>query len=253
MNPKQLTPIKTATAIARIRAGEAELPREQRLFDDPYAGYFDDVHLDVQAVFDTIPFFREQIRLRTRYLDDCVREAVREGTRRVVLLGAGFDMRAARLPELRDAGAVVLELDHGEQLEMKKRRLTDEGIELPGHVRYVGADLMGDAEVLEDVLEVAGLDGDQPVLWVAEGLLGYLSLEAISTLGAVAARLSGHGSRMVGNYFVGALSLSSLVERLGPAGWSVEAGPTFEALYRRYIGSDVPAGSDAFAFMLARK
>jgi methyltransferase (TIGR00027 family) len=249
---ERLTPTKTASAIARARADEAHLPEEQRLFDDPFARHFDDIHADVQEVFDTIPFFREQIRLRTRYLDDCVRAALTAGTRQIVLLGAGFDMRAARMPEIADAGAVVVEVDHAEQLAAKRQRLSEVGLELPAPVRHAPADLMGEPAALEGALRSAGIGG-APVLWVAEGLFGYLSGDALARMAEVAARLSAPGSLLVGNYFIGAFTLPTLVELIGPTGWTVEAGPGFDALHRSHIGPDVPPGSEAFQFLRATR
>jgi methyltransferase (TIGR00027 family) len=50
--------------------------------------------------------------LRTRYLDDVTRRAAREGATSVVVLGAGFDTRAYRMPEL--GAARVFEVDQAE-------------------------------------------------------------------------------------------------------------------------------------------
>jgi hypothetical protein len=62
IDPAQLVPTRTAAAIARIRASEATLPAHLRLFDDPFARYFDDVHAEVEGVFAQAPFLREQVR-----------------------------------------------------------------------------------------------------------------------------------------------------------------------------------------------
>src|SRR4051794_4642287 len=43
----------------------------------------------------------DHMRLRTRAIDDAVRAAVAGGTDQLVILGAGLDARAQRLPELR--------------------------------------------------------------------------------------------------------------------------------------------------------
>jgi len=46
---------------------------------------------------------------RTRYIDEIVLQAREQGSRQLVLLGAGFDCRAHRLAELGDS--VALEVD----------------------------------------------------------------------------------------------------------------------------------------------
>ncbi|HEY2370442.1 MAG TPA: class I SAM-dependent methyltransferase [Polyangiaceae bacterium] len=55
------------------------------------------------------PVLRDGVRLRTRYIDDALREAVKGGFDQFVLLGAGFDARALRMPEL--APKRVFEID----------------------------------------------------------------------------------------------------------------------------------------------
>ena len=79
----------------------------------------------------------------------------RAGGRQVVLLGAGYDTRALRLPELADA--TVLEVDHPATQGRKRSVLAKLGADSPA--RYVTWDFETRAmEDLPDVLEEAGLD-----------------------------------------------------------------------------------------------
>src|SRR5213595_578868 len=130
----------TAAAIARVRSREAQRPMAERLFEDPYAHLFDDTRREVREIFALIPFFEEHIRLRTRYLDDAVRAAVRSGTTHVVLLGAGFDTRALRMPELGPPVRVV-EIDHADQIASKKAQLASADVALPKGLTFVPVDL----------------------------------------------------------------------------------------------------------------
>src|SRR5258706_539991 len=60
-----------------------------------------------------IPGFKHWIaymQVRTKLLDDAVRNFVELGGTQLVLLGAGFDCRALRMPEL--DGVHVFEVDH---------------------------------------------------------------------------------------------------------------------------------------------
>ena len=92
-----LTVADTAFAIAAVRAEEAARPADERLFDDPYAALFRAAGAHAEAGtqrFLDLPFFRDGIRLRTRFIDDALADALATGIDQVVLLGAGFDVRA---------------------------------------------------------------------------------------------------------------------------------------------------------------
>lgn len=61
---------------------------------------------------------------RTRFIDDHLLQAVRDGATQVVNLGAGFDTRAYRFrQELRSTK--VFEVDYGPTQEYKKRRVRE--------------------------------------------------------------------------------------------------------------------------------
>src|SRR5262249_27968329 len=142
-----MTVSDTAQPIAWVRSREAELPTIERLFDDPYAHLFvgAGARSDPARAMLSLPFFTTAVRLRTRYLDDAVRAALAAGHRQLVLLGAGFDCRGLRLPEIAAAGARVLEVDFREQLDHKRRTLDDAGVRIPAHVRYVSCDFASPA------------------------------------------------------------------------------------------------------------
>ncbi|WP_166122080.1 SAM-dependent methyltransferase [Phycicoccus sp. HDW14] len=129
---------------------------------------------------------------RTVAIDDAVRA---HGAAQVVVLGAGLDSRAWRMPEL--AGATVFEVDHPASRADKQRRLR--GLEpVAGRVVPVAVDLAEDP--LADALLAAGLDDTRPTTWVWEGVVPYLTrVAAISTLVQLAV-LSAPGSRLVVQY-----------------------------------------------------
>jgi methyltransferase (TIGR00027 family) len=107
--------------------------------------------------------------LRTRVLDDFLLRSVRAGIRQVVLLGAGLDSRAFRLPW--PPGCVVFEIDKHDVLEFKHEVLA--GLHaIPKAVRRtITTDLRGD---WAEALIGAGFDTTTPSVWLAEGLLLYL-------------------------------------------------------------------------------
>jgi len=121
---------------------------------------------------------------RTRLIDDALGAAAGEGVRQVVLLGAGFDCRAHRLPSL--AAARVFEVDHPDTLAAKRARLAalDAG-SVDGRVTYAGADL--NRQALDAVLTAAGVDRAARTFFIWEGVTNYLTATAVdATLRAVA-------------------------------------------------------------------
>lgn len=237
--------MQTAAPIANVRAAEGERPESERLFVDPYARLFADGASEAAAFFAVIPFFEQHVRLRTRFIDDAVRRALAAGLRDIVLVGAGFDCRGMRLPEIAAANARVIEVDHGEQLDEKRRRLASAQVEVPPHVVPAPADLRIPGE-LERALGQAGVPERGRVLWVCEGLFGYLSPEALGALAGATGKLSGVGSRLVAN-FSGASLLPEFVSGVfANAGWRVLPTPSFAELHETYLGAAPPAGHEAF-------
>jgi methyltransferase (TIGR00027 family) len=239
----------TAAAIARVRSHEGTRPASERLFEDPYAALFDDTHVDVQQMFDLIPFFEQHVRLRTRFFDDAVRLAVTRGATHVVLVGAGFDMRARRMPELAPPMRVI-EVDHGDQIAAKQQKLAAAGVAPAENVAFARADLLEEGALARG-LRSAGLGAPVKALWICEGLLGYLSLPAIAALAATTAQFSLPGSQLVANHNVYSWSPAAIAEPFQAAGYTVSPPPRYVDLHRKWIGdADDSAGSD-FAFLVA--
>jgi methyltransferase (TIGR00027 family) len=253
--PSSVDPQLTAFAIARVRSDEWALPESERLFSDPYAYLFDDAKIEVDPVFDLIPFFRQGIRLRTRFIDECVRSALAEGATHVVIVGAGFDTRALRMPEIAQAGARVIEVDQAPQIALKRARFRRAGVSEPSHLAFVAADLALPEidRSLPASLRAAGLPGSASVLWICEGLLGYLSRDMLEQLFAATRAASGPRSTLVANHTEWVWSRAVLSDLLARNGWTATPTPGFDELHRQWIGPEVPTGSDGFSFMLARR
>ncbi|HEX3594422.1 MAG TPA: SAM-dependent methyltransferase [Polyangiaceae bacterium] len=242
---------QTAAAIARVRKLEGTRPAGERLFEDPYAALFEDTTIDVQQLFDMIPFFEEHIRVRTRFFDDAARSAVARGARFVVLVGAGFDTRVFRMPELRPPVRVI-EVDHEDQLAGKRQKFAAAGVALPDNLSYASADLL-EQGALARGLAGAGLREPAVVLWICEGLLGYLSLPAITELGTAAAALSAPGSTLVANHNVYSWSPAALAGVFSRSGWKVSPAPSFNELHRKWIApGEIPA-ADEFALLVVNR
>jgi methyltransferase (TIGR00027 family) len=110
---------------------------------------------------------------RTRYFDDYFRRAADAGVRQVVILAAGLDSRAYRLPW--PAETTIFELDRPQVLDFKREVLAEQGAKPNAERREVAIDLREDwPQALRD----SGFDSAKPSAWIAEGLLIYLPADA---------------------------------------------------------------------------
>lgn len=120
---------------------------------------------------------------RTRLIDDALGDALRDGVAQVVILGAGFDCRAYRIPGI-DAQR-VFEVDHPATLAVKQARLARRLGALPSHVTYVAVDFNRQEPC--SALRLAGFDPHVRTFFLWEGVTNYLTAAAVdSTLRAIA-------------------------------------------------------------------
>lgn len=145
--------------------------------------------------FEMARVMADMIALRTTAIDSAVREAIAGGATQLVILGAGYDGRAWRMPEV--AGVRVFEVDHPTTQSDKRAHLS----ELPpaaGIVEFVSMDF--ERESLDAALDRAGHDCSSPTCWIWEGVVMYLTHGAMrATLADMAGR-SGPGSTLIVNY-----------------------------------------------------
>lgn len=197
---------KTALMTAAFRARETA--RSPRLFADPWAGALGgDEGQQVAAAMDRWnPAGELYIVVRTAYLDALIAKHVALGTTQIVMLGAGFDTRAARLAS---SGVRFFEVDHPETQADKIRRLR----ELDGYpidaATYVSCDF--EHTDFLDRLAAAGFDASAPAVLVWEGVTLYLTEAAVrATLRRVA---SGCHERSVVTFdFVGKRMITGAVD-----------------------------------------
>ncbi|KIY99983.1 Putative S-adenosyl-L-methionine-dependent methyltransferase [Monoraphidium neglectum] len=143
--------------------------------------------------------------VRTAEIDARVLEAARglvavaaEGSSlQVVILGAGLDARAWRLPWPRPPGgrAAVWEVDTAPILALKAHAL--EGFAVTACERREVACDLTNVSALASGLAQAGHDAAVPTVWVLEGLIGYFTTEDGLQLLHALAGLSAPGSRVV--------------------------------------------------------
>ncbi|MDV3127523.1 class I SAM-dependent methyltransferase [Mycobacterium sp. 21AC1] len=195
----------TATMVAAARAMATDAP--DPVIDDPFAaplvravgvdfftklvdGEFSAGDLDEEAATG-LARFANGMAARTRFFDDFFLDACRGGIRQAVILAAGLDSRAYRLPW--PAGTVVFEIDQPQVIEFKTTTLTELGAAPTTDRRAVAVDLRYDWPA---ALTEAGFDPAKPTAWIAEGLLGYLPPDAQDRLLDQITELSAPGSRV---------------------------------------------------------
>jgi methyltransferase (TIGR00027 family) len=200
----------TASGIAVARAIESEKPEGVRICYDPYAEkflnpwFFRFMRLFIDSGYAERAGAGVQgfLVARCRFMDDVLQECLQSGLEQLVVLGAGYDSRAYRFEQLKQ-GVQVFEVDHPstQQVKMKKVRALMGG--LPEYVSYVSIDF--NTESLVDRLAQCGYDEHKKTLFIWEGVVMYLSAEAVAgTLGFIAQH-SGCASQVVFDYIYTAL------------------------------------------------
>ncbi|QRY47852.1 class I SAM-dependent methyltransferase [Mycolicibacterium boenickei] len=185
----------TALAVAMARANETV--SESPLFTDPYAQMF----LDAAAARGWRPptgAMAQRIRAignyaasRTKWFDEFFLAAGAAGIRQSVILAAGLDARAWRLPWIHDS--VVFEIDQPQVLQFKEEVLASHRAAPKARHVAVPVDLRQDwPKALRD----AGFDATEPTAWSVEGLLPYLPADAQDQLFERITELSARDSRI---------------------------------------------------------
>ena len=210
----------------------------------------------VRTTEKSIPGIWGSLMCRKRYIDDRLIEAIGQ-IDAVVNLGAGFDTRLYRLPELAETPA--WEVDHIGNIESKRTRLQKLFGEVPAHVKLVSIDF--DREQLHPVLASCGYSLDQQTFFIWEGVTQYVTEAGIkATLDFLAGAAS--GSRLVFSYVLsnfingtnlygqGKLYQQYVIENkawlsgmnpedvedfLKPYGWRVVEDAGYDALLEKYI------------------
>jgi methyltransferase (TIGR00027 family) len=166
---------------------------------------------------------------RTVAIDEAVRAAA---SPQVVILGAGLDGRAWRMPELRDV--TVFEVDHPDSQRVKRARVSALQ-QAAREVRFVPVDFTRDR--LDDALAAAGHDPTRATTWIWEGVVMYLELADIEATLSVIGRRSAPRSRLVVMYFRPALMswlVGFIVRRVGEPFRSAFTPDQMRALLDRY-------------------
>jgi len=200
---------------AIMRAMENSLPEDKRLFSDPYSEKFLPpfylppfyrffaISMRSPAILSFLTRIRERMTpgiiggliCRTRYIDDVLNNAIKEGVGTVVNLGAGVDTRAFRIPGIEDTK--YFELDLPEVQRVKRAYIEKYTGGLPSNVSLVPIDF-GSQDPGEE-LKKAGYTLSSKTLFIWEGVTQYISREAVDNTLRYVARAA-TDSRIVFTY-----------------------------------------------------
>jgi methyltransferase (TIGR00027 family) len=178
---------------------------------------------------------------RTRFFDAMLLEALRDGARQIVNLGAGLDSRAYRFHD-RLNRAKVFELDFGPMQEYKKRRVREILGSLPKDVSFVPVDFA--KEDLGTVLKRAGYRRDVKTFFIWEAVAIYLPEEAVSATLRFVAQNAAPGSAIAFDYST-STSVDARFKRYGePHVSQFPEGRTKEFLAERGLRITLDLGAD---------
>ena len=178
----------TAENNALLRAYETLRPEDERICHDPYAVYFlperfltmkDQKGRMEQTISEweaNFPGVCNAIIVRTRFIDDCLFQAIESGIRQLVILGAGYDTRAFRYDALKDE-VMVFELDYPATQKAKLDRIKQFARDDMAHVRFIPIDF--DEEEPEAKLLASGYSKKVKTLFIWEGVTYYLPPVAV--------------------------------------------------------------------------
>jgi methyltransferase (TIGR00027 family) len=212
---------RTAQGTAAGRAIESRRSRKDRLFEDPFAREF--LPFSYRAIIyllclprigaallamreRQLPGIMGNLLCRTRFIDDVLGDAIEKGIDQVVILGAGLDSRAYRIPGIDQTH--VIEVDHPITQQWKKLRLKHMLGVFPSHVTFVPIDF--DREDLGNAMQGADFRTDAETLFIWEGVTQYITSEAVDATLRYISSSAGPGSEIVFTYINGRIIEGSL-------------------------------------------
>jgi methyltransferase (TIGR00027 family) len=144
-----------------------------------------------------LPGIFNEIVARTRHIDDRVIQSINEGMTQLVILGAGYDTRAHRIPNVKEKMR-SFEIDHPMTQRLKIKRLNELFGKGSDHVTYIPVDF--EKQTIHNALDQSGYDFSQKTLFIWEGVSMYITPEAVDETLSFVITHSGKGSGIIFNY-----------------------------------------------------
>jgi methyltransferase (TIGR00027 family) len=177
-------PESTAVRVALWRALHAQIDPPPHVLEDEIGLQLVRPDADWRSRPDMDPGFtrpfRASVVARARFVEDLVFEQVDRGVGQYVILGAGLDTFAQRIPEIASR-LTIFEVDQPGPQAWKRRRLIDLGLGVPEWLRFVPVNFeTGDA--WWERLASAGFDSTRPAVVAATGVSMYLTRDTIAAM-----------------------------------------------------------------------
>jgi methyltransferase (TIGR00027 family) len=195
-------PSRTALGAAAYRAAHQVLDKPV-VFADPLAirilGEAGAAALERQLDPDEAQSWRRLrafIAARSRFTEEALAEAVRNGIRQFVVLGAGLDTFAYRNPY--GPRLTVFEVDHPATQAFKRAQLAAARIDVPPSLSFVPVDF--ERESLIAALRTAGFRRRDPALFSWLGVTMYPERARVLETLADVARGAGPGTNIIFDY-----------------------------------------------------
>ncbi len=182
---------RTALATAYLRAAHQILDPEPLVLHDPVALILLGPGAE-KRIRDAVDRYlapeakalRSHVVLRSRYAEDRLESSIERGVSQYIIVGAGFDTFALRQPAWA-ARLRIIEVDHPATQHLKRTRISDAGIPVPGNVVFAGINF--EKESLEEGLIRNGVRSDETTFFSWLGVTMYLTEPAVdSTLKCMA-------------------------------------------------------------------
>ncbi|MFZ6779091.1 class I SAM-dependent methyltransferase [Undibacterium sp. Ji83W] len=125
----------------------------------------------------TLPGILLHYVLRKKVIRDYVAQSIAAGTRQIVLIGAGYDTLCMELAE-QQAGLKLIEIDHPATQAVKRAAA---GTSHANRIHCIAAEL-GKQSLAEVLGSCKDFDANLKTVFIAEGLLMYLTVSDIATL-----------------------------------------------------------------------
>jgi len=205
----------TAQGIAIARVLESSKPAGERICYDPLARQLiSPIFYLLGTLFADVDERKNPgaigfLVARCRYMDDYLQECLDKGIQQLVILGAGLDSRAYRFEQLKDQ-VKVFEIDHPATQLVKQKKLRKIFGNLPEQVTYVPVDF--NEETLQKLFDF-GYNRQLKTLFIWEGVVHYLTPEAVGRTLEFVVKNSGPGSMIIFDYLY--LSALNAVHKSG--------------------------------------
>lgn len=194
---------RTALGVAALRWLHQTIDAEPKILVDPVSGPLlgEGVLRAVSARLGDphspeVLALRSHVVLRSRYCEDRLAAAVRQGVEQLIVLGAGLDTFAYRQPEWARS-LRIYEVDQPASQAEKRHLLAHAHIAIPGNVEFIAIDF--EQTSLADGLKGAAVDFSRTTFFSCLGVTMYLSEGAVDALFEVVASFPA-GSEIVFTY-----------------------------------------------------